>query len=241
MGQSNDYPEEGIDVVRETRMYAEADGDWVPFRANPEGEIEVSLDGETVGLLDSNDNRIDPATTSVYQSAAGNDEIRSRIFGPDDDGNLHQVEAEQLGSAVDAASSIGLVTYPTRALSSVDQDAVLIAARDALSVASRISDRDANTINLQVPGSPISGGNAISAVLADNDSFTLYLSSASAVDVTVELSPSGTGRFYEVDESPVSLLSAGDEDVTRLTYDAQAIRLEGDKNTNVRAQLREVI
>ncbi|GAA0276965.1 hypothetical protein [Halobacterium noricense] len=79
--------------------------------------------------------------------------------------------------------------------------------------------------------------------VGDVSAFTLYLgvSTGTAVDVTVMLSPDGGTNFYEPDESPVSFASSDESKVEHIPYNANRIRLKANNTTPVKAQLREVV
>jgi len=82
----------------------------------------------------------------------------------------------------------------------------------------------------------ISGG--VESDLYNYRWWTLYLSVAGAIDVTVELSPDGTD-WYEIPESPLSYSESGD-DVLEVGYDANKIRLTGSNATDVTSQVKGV-
>jgi len=77
----------------------------------------------------------------------------------------------------------------------------------------------------------------------DVSAFTLYLgvSTASAVEVSVYLSPDGGTNYYEPDESPVSLSSDDESAVEHIPYNASAVKLVASDATPVKAQIREVV
>lgn len=82
----------------------------------------------------------------------------------------------------------------------------------------------------------ISGG--VTKALKNFRRWTLYLKTAGAIDITVELSPDGS-TWFKVPESPVSF-SAADDDVIEMGYDATHIRLTGSNTTAVTAMIRGV-
>jgi len=79
--------------------------------------------------------------------------------------------------------------------------------------------------------------------VGDVSAFTLYLgvSTATAVDVEVYLSPDGGTNYYEPDESPVSVPSDDTSAVEHIPYNASAVKLVASNDTPVKAQLREVV
>ncbi|MCD2202742.1 hypothetical protein [Halobacterium sp. KA-6] len=79
--------------------------------------------------------------------------------------------------------------------------------------------------------------------LADATAFTLYLgvSTQTAIDVSVYLSPDGGEHWYEPDESPVSVPSDDASAIEHIPYNASNIRLVGENATPVRTQIREVV
>ncbi|WP_232703153.1 hypothetical protein [Halobacterium wangiae] len=83
----------------------------------------------------------------------------------------------------------------------------------------------------------------IDVEVGDVSAFTLYLgvSTATAVDVQVFLSPDGGTNWYEPDESPVSLPSDDESAVEHIPYNASAVRLVESSGTPVKAQIREVV
>jgi len=87
----------------------------------------------------------------------------------------------------------------------------------------------------------LTGG--IEAEVGDVSAFTLYLgvSTASAVEVEVYLSPDGGETYYEPDESPVSLASDDESAVEHIPYNASAVKLVASDATPVKAQIREVV
>lgn len=99
-----------------------------------------------------------------------------------------------------------------------------------------ITGGDDSVIDLQNPAGDISGG-----VTADpqQESRTLFLNTAGAIDITVELSPDGGSNFYEIDESPIEINSATDRTV-EFGYDFDRIKLTGSNTTDVLAQIFRV-
>jgi len=87
----------------------------------------------------------------------------------------------------------------------------------------------------------ISGG--VEVAVGNVPAFTLYLavSTATAIDVTVELSPDDGTNWYVPDESPISFASSDDFGVEHIPYNASRVRLTGSNTTPVKAQLREVV
>jgi len=83
----------------------------------------------------------------------------------------------------------------------------------------------------------ISGG--VTAELKNFKRWTLYLKTADAIDITIELSPDGGTTWFTVPESPVSFSAAGD-DVIEFGYDATHIRLTGSNTNAVTAIIRGV-
>jgi len=85
--------------------------------------------------------------------------------------------------------------------------------------------------------------NGVEAEVGDVSAFTLYLgvSTASAVDVEVYLSPDGGATYYEPDESPVALASDDESAVEHIPYNASAVKLVASNATPVQAQIREVV
>jgi len=83
----------------------------------------------------------------------------------------------------------------------------------------------------------ISGG--VTAELSNYDRWTLYISVAGAIDITVELSPDGGTTWYEIPESPLSYGAAAD-DAMEIGYSATNLRLTGSNVTNTTAQVRGV-
>jgi hypothetical protein len=102
----------------------------------------------------------------------------------------------------------------------------------------KLSDRAANTVDLQNPAGDISTGRE--TLLANNDSYTLYLAADGDVDVSVELSPDSGTTTYAIPESPIPL-TADDDEVVRISYDSNWMRVTGSNNTPVKAQVREII
>lgn len=81
----------------------------------------------------------------------------------------------------------------------------------------------------------ISGG-----VVGTTDNFsrwTIYISAAAAIDITVELSPDGGVTYYEITESPLIFAAAGDM-VLEVGYDSTNIRFTGSNVNLVTIQLR---
>lgn len=86
-------------------------------------------------VTDSTGTQIDPLTQDPLQTVA-NDELRSRVFGPDAGGTLQQVNAEAFDTAL-AATDIGIATYVARALNDIGSDELV----------SRITDSAGTQIN----------------------------------------------------------------------------------------------
>lgn len=99
-------------------------------------------------------------------------------------------------------------------------------------------EHSAFVTNIQSPAADISGG--VTASPRTNRDHTLYLNTAGAVDVTVELSPDSGDHWYEIAESPITISSATD-DVTHIGYSFDTIRLTGSNATNVLAQMHQVM
>lgn len=97
-----------------------------------------------------------------------------------------------------------------------------------------IGNRDGETIDLAT-GIDISGG--VNRDLGNYNRWSLYLSVAGAIDITVRLSPNGGANNFLIDESPISFAAAG-EKVIEFGYTANHIILVGSNSTNVRAQIR---
>ena len=87
----------------------------------------------------------------------------------------------------------------------------------------------------------LTGG--VEAEVGDVSAFTLYLgvSTASAVDVSVYLSPDGGTTYYEPDESPVEMASDDESAVEHIPYNASMVKLVASDATPVQAQIREVV
>jgi len=68
------------------------------------------------------------------------------------------------------------------------------------------------------------------AALKNFKRWTLYLKTAGAIDITIELSPDGGNTWFTVPESPISFSGAGDN-IIEMGYDATHIKLTGS-NTN---------
>ena len=88
----------------------------------------------------------------------------------------------------------------------------------------------------------ISGG--VAYVLGETQTVTLFLkvTEATAVDVTVELSPDGGSTWYEAsDESPVSVASNEQDKAEHIPYNATHLRISANNQTPVTAQVREVV
>jgi len=77
------------------------------------------------------------------------------------------------------------------------------------------------------------------AALKNFKRWTLYLKTAGAIDITIELSPDGGTTWYKAPESPISFSAAGD-DVVEMGYDCTHIKLTGSNTTDVTAQIRGV-
>lgn len=87
----------------------------------------------------------------------------------------------------------------------------------------------------------ISGG--VEADVDDVESFTLYLgvSTSTAIDVQVYLSPDGGQNWYEPDESPVSFTSSDESAVEHIPYNTSRLRIVGSNTTPVKGQVRQVV
>jgi hypothetical protein len=83
----------------------------------------------------------------------------------------------------------------------------------------------------------ISGG--VEEDVANVSSFTLYISAAAAVNVTVKMTPDGS-TWYTIPESPIEFSEAGDA-VLHVDYDTSAVQLTGSNGTSVTAQIKEVV
>lgn len=112
----------------------------------------------------------------------------------------------------------------------------LLATADGL--ITYVGARNGRASDVQKPAADISAG--VTLALRNHTSMTLLLNAAAAVDVTVEVSPNGGTDTYEIPESPIQFAAAGD-DVVRITYDVNWIRLTGSNTTAVLAQIRELI
>ena len=104
-----------------------------------------------------------------------------------------------------------------------------------------MAKRAAGSAGLTDGEEDISGG--VEAAVGDVSAFTLYLgvSTATAVDVQVVLSPDDGTNWYEPEESPVTFTSGDESAVEHIRYNASRIRLKGSNATPVKAQLREVV
>jgi len=71
-------------------------------------------------VADSSGTQIDPLNQDALQTVS-NDELRTRIFGPDNTSTLRQANAEAFDTSL-AATDIGLATYISRALEGISQD-----------------------------------------------------------------------------------------------------------------------
>lgn len=92
---------------------------------------------------------------------------------------------------------------------------------------------------LQDPASDISGG--VTVAVGDVSSFSVFLETKGAINVTFEFSPDGGDTWYEPSaESPVKFSGAG-RDIVHVEYNVTHVRLTGSDTTGVRAQLREVV
>lgn len=110
-------------------------------------------------------------------------------------------------------------------------------ALDTTTEIDALNGRAASTSDGMNPAGDISGG--VEIPIGNVSSFTLYLSAAGAVSITVEASPNGTDWFV-LPESPVEFAEAGD-DAIQINYDMTHIKLTGTSATDVQALLREVV
>lgn len=106
MGRQSQSSSSNVDVVEESRIHGRSSGEWQPLAV-------IERDGEYRLLFDS---KGDEATTDV-----GKTEMRVRVFGEDEAGNLLQVGVESLSDSV-TDSENAFITYLARALDSISDD-----------------------------------------------------------------------------------------------------------------------
>jgi hypothetical protein len=94
--------------------------------------------------------------------------------------------------------------------------------------------RNASTLTIAT-NDDISGG--VTQALENYSAYSLYLTTAGAVDVTVELSPDSESNYMEPSESPIVFNAAGDE-IIEIAHPATHIRLTGSNATQVTAVVR---
>ena len=76
------------------------------------------------------------------------------------------------------------------------------------------------------------------ATLKNFKRWTLFLKTADAIDITVELSPDGS-TYFTIPESPIKFASA-DDDVIEMGYNAKTIKLTGSNTSAVTAIIRGI-
>jgi len=76
------------------------------------------------------------------------------------------------------------------------------------------------------------------AALKNFKRWTLFLKTADAIDITVELSPDGS-TYFTIPESPIKFASA-DDDVIEMGYNAKTIKLTGSNTSAVTAIIRGI-
>jgi hypothetical protein len=108
MGRQGQSDKDAIDVVEVSRMHGRARGDWEPLAV-------IERDGDYRLLFDS---KTSEATEDVADT-----EMRVRVFGEDQEGNLLEIGGETLSDTI-SNNENGLVTYLARALDSVSNDEV---------------------------------------------------------------------------------------------------------------------
>jgi len=84
----------------------------------------------------------------------------------------------------------------------------------------------------------ITGG--VTAAIADVQSFTVYVAADGEVDIEVAASPDGGQSWYVLPESPLRFAAAGEEAI-HVRYNMTHLRLDASNETDVTAQVRQVV
>lgn len=138
------------------------------------------------------------------------------------------------GTAVTGADITGNIQHLDLDITTL-RDALLgTGVRDFTDIYNSLTTSPAETL---ADGVDISGGVDYEAPYENYwRNSSLYISTAGAVDITLEFAPV-SGDFYEPSDSPLVFSAAGDE-IYEIGYTWKAIQLTGSNATNVTAKLK---